>query len=108
MKLNFKESKLVFFEGGQSDKFVPKIQAVEKKVQAEKEKAKAGEGKAEIVTESEIKEKIDKIENKIKASPVSPKYKDQLGNSLKKVLEKRENDLAKIDVKKEEKLKKGN
>ena len=106
MKLNFKESKLVFFEGGQSDKFVPKIQAVEKKVQAEKEKSKAGEGKAEIVTESEIKEKIDKIENKIKASPVSPKYKDQLGNSLKKVLEKRENDLAKIDVKKEEKLKK--
>lgn len=105
MKLNFKESKLVFFEGGQADKFVPKIQAVEKKVQAEKEKSTPETGKEDIVDESKVKDKIDDIEKKIKESPVSDKYKDQIEKSLTTLLDKKEKDLKKVDVKKENKLK---
>ncbi|MCX6735280.1 MAG: hypothetical protein NTZ25_05250 [Candidatus Peregrinibacteria bacterium] len=106
MNYNFRESKLVFFEGGRSSEFVPKVKSVEKKIQAEKEKIKSGEGRVEIVDEMQIKAKIDNIENKIKESPINEQHKKQMGDSLKSVLDQRGADLVSVDTKKEEKLKK--
>nr|MBP9770787.1 hypothetical protein [Candidatus Gracilibacteria bacterium] len=108
MNYNFRESKLVFFEGGSSDEFVPKIQAAEKKIQTEKEKSvkTKDEKKEDIVKEEDVKIKIVEIESKIKGFSGNEKYKKQLEGSFDNLLDERGKDLEKVDAKKEDSLKK--
>lgn len=63
------------------------------------------EASRDVVDEKQVEQHFNKIEEKLKSSPLSEKYKKQIESSLAKESDKWKSDIAKIDNTSEEKFK---